>query len=81
MQKKNSRKRDTFPVEAAKSKGEKPKRDKADVLALVSEAVQLAKSQPAAEEGAKVEAQGVQPSAGVRLSKSNQRRGVQLKSS
>ena len=37
----------------------------------MSEAVKLAKSQPAAEEGAKVDAQGVQPCAAVRLSKSN----------
>ena len=39
---KNSRKRDTFPEEAAKSKGEKSKRDNAEVLVTVSEAVQLA---------------------------------------
>ena len=68
---KNSRKRVTFPVEAAKSIGENPKRDKAEVLVTVSEAVQLAKSQPAAEEEAKVDAHGVQPSVAVRLSKSN----------
>ena len=36
---KNSRKRATFQVEAAKSKGEKSKRDKAEVLVTVSEAV------------------------------------------
>ena len=40
-------------------------------MVTVSEAVKLAKSQPAAEEGAKVDAQGVQPSVAVRLSKSN----------
>ena len=38
-------------------------------MVTVSEAVQLAKSQPAAEEEAKVDAQGVQPSVAVRLSK------------
>ena len=58
-------------MEATKSKGEKPKRDKAEVLATVSEAVQLAKSQPVEENETKVDAQGVQPSVAVRLSKSN----------
>ena len=67
---KNSRKRGTFHVEATKSKGENSKRDKAEVLVTVSEAVQLAKSQPAAEEVAKVDAQWVQQSFAVRLSKS-----------
>ena len=67
---KNSRKGATL-VEATKSKREKSKRHKAEVLVTVSEAVQLAKSQPLAEEGAKVDAQGVQPSVAVRLSKSN----------
>ena len=65
---KNSRNRDTFQVKATKSKGEESKGDKAEVLVTVSEAVQLAKSQPAAEEEAKVNAQGVQPSVAVRLS-------------
>ena len=37
----------------------------------MSEAVQLATSQPVAEEGAKVDAQGVQQSVAIRLSKSN----------
>ena len=68
---KNSQKRGTFQVEATKSKGEKSKRDKAEVLVTVSEAVQKAKSQPVAEERAKIDAQGVQPSVAVRLSKSN----------
>ena len=67
----NSRKRVTFPVEAAKSKGENPKRDKAEVLATVSETVQLAKSQPVAEEEENGDTQGEQPSLAVRLSKSN----------
>ena len=58
-------------MEAAKSKGENPKRDKAEVLATVSEAVQLAKSQTAAEERAKVDAQGVQQTFATRLSRSN----------
>ena len=40
-------------------------------MATVSETVQLAKSQPASEEEAKVDAQVVQPSVAVRLSKSN----------
>ena len=40
-------------------------------MATVSEALQLAKSQPAAEEEAKVDAQGVQPSVATRLSRSN----------
>ena len=68
---KNSQKRGTFQVEATKSKGEKSKRDKAEVLVTVSEAVQLAKSQPAAEEGAKVDAQRVQQTFATRLSRSN----------
>ena len=63
------RKRVAFKTEAAKSKGEKSKRDKAEVLVTVSEAVQLAKSQPAEEEEAEVNAQGVQPSVAVRLSR------------
>ena len=58
-------------MEAAKSKGEKSKRDKAEVLATVPEAVQLATSQPAAVEEAEVNAQWVQPSVAVRLIKSN----------
>ena len=40
-------------------------------MVTVSEAVQKAKSQPVAEEGAKIDAQWVQPSVAVRLSKSN----------
>ena len=44
-------------MKAAEFKGENPKRDKAEVLATVSEAVQLAKSQSMAEEEAKVDAQ------------------------
>ena len=40
-------------------------------MATVSEAVQLAKSQPAEEEEAEVNAQGVQPSVPVTLSRSN----------
>ena len=57
---KNPRKRVAFQAEAAKSKGEKPEKgDKADVLATVSEAVQLVKAQPVEEEEAKVDAQGV----------------------
>ena len=48
---KNPRKRVAFQAEAAKSKGEKPEKgNKAEVLVTVSEAVQLAKSHPAAEE-------------------------------
>ena len=58
-------------MEATKSKGEKSKRDKAEVLVTVSEAVQLAQSQPVAEEGAKVDAQGIQQSVAIRLSTSN----------
>ena len=43
----NPRKRVAFQAEAAKSKGEKPEKgDKAEVLATVSEAVQLVNSQP-----------------------------------
>ena len=68
---KNPRKRVAFQAEAAKYKGEKHKRDTAEVLVTVSEAVQLAKSQPVSEKGAKIDAQGVQPSVAVRLSKSN----------
>ena len=68
---KNPRRSVTFPVEDAEFKGEKYKRDKAEVLVTVSEAVKLAKSQPVAEEGATVDAQGVQPSVAVRLNKSN----------
>ena len=66
---KNPRNRVTFQVKADKLKEEKPKRDNKEVLATVSEAVQLAKSQPAEEEEAEVNAQGVQPSVAVRLSK------------
>ena len=80
MQKKNSRKRVTFPVEAAEFKGENHKGDDADVLVTVSEAVQLAKSQPVEEEEAKIDAQGVQPSVAVRFSKSNSAERLQLKS-
>ena len=68
---KNSRKRATFQVEATKSKGEKLKKDKAEVLVTVSEAVQLAKPQPAEVEEAEVNAQWVQPRVVDRISKSN----------
>ena len=68
---KNPQKRVAFQAEAAEFKGEKYKRDNAEVLVTVSEAVQLAKSQPAAEEGAKVDAQGVQQGFATRLSRSN----------
>ena len=40
-------------------------------MTTVSEAVQLVKSQPVEEEEAKVDAQGVQQTVAIRLSKSN----------